>query len=108
MLISLVLSVQTALAADQVVEFENKVYFLCKNQKEVRTIRVQVDQQGICSTYYSKQGAEKLVGSGRNHESCTNFLNNIKTNLEKSNWSCRDISSARMTASVSSDGQGNQ
>ncbi len=87
-------------AAEQTVEVENKSYWMCKNQKDVRTIRVHVKGDGMCSTYYSKQGAEKIVGSGRNQESCHNFLNNIKTNLEKSNWACRDISSTRITAST--------
>jgi hypothetical protein len=86
-------------AAESTVEVENKAYWLCKNRKEVRTIRVQVDN-GICTTFYSKLGSEKSVGSGKNQESCVNFLNNIKGNLEKSSWSCRDISAARITASV--------
>lgn len=83
----------------QPAEVENKAYWMCKNRKEVRTIRVQIDN-GICSTYYSKLGEEKRVGSGKNHGSCVNFLNNIKTNLENSNWTCRDISAARITAGV--------
>lgn len=87
-------------SADQLVEVENQSYWICKNQKQVRTMRVHIDKSGICSTYYSKQGEEKVVGSGRNHESCQNFLNNIKTNLEKSSWTCRDISATRITASV--------
>lgn len=86
--------------ADQTVEVENKAYWICKSQKDVRTIRVHVKGDGVCSTYYSKQGSEKVVGSGRNQESCHNFLNNIKTNLEKSNWACRDISNTRITAST--------
>ena len=86
--------------AEQVVEIENKAYWLCKSKKQVRTIRVFIDDGGVCSTMYTKDGSEKNVGSGKNHESCFNFLNNIKTNLEKSNWSCRDISSSRMTASL--------
>ena len=86
-------------AAEGAVEVENKAYWLCKNRKEVRTIRVQVDN-GICTTFYSKLGSEKNVGSGKNNESCENFLNNIRTNLEKSNWNCRDISATRITASV--------
>lgn len=85
------------------VELENKAYWLCKNQKEVRTIRVHISNQGICSTLYSKQGTEKVVGSGKNHDSCMSFMNNIRTNLEKSNWSCRDISTTRITASSSAD-----
>jgi hypothetical protein len=81
------------------IEVQNKAYWLCKNQKEVRTIRVQISNAGVCSTYYSKQGTEKVVGSGKNHDSCMSFMNNIRTNLEKSNWACRDISATRITAS---------
>lgn len=87
-------------AAQETVEVENKSYWICKFQKDVRTIRVHIGSGGICSTYYSKQGSEKVVGSGRNHESCHNFLNNIKTNLENSKWACRDISTTRITAST--------
>lgn len=79
-------------------EVSNKLYYICKNQKEVRTMRVQIEASGVCVTYYSKQGSEKNVGSGKNHDSCANFLNNIKTNLEKSNWNCRDISSTKITS----------
>jgi len=86
--------------AANTVEVHNRAYWLCKNQKEVRTIRVHVSGDGVCSTLYSKQGAEKIVGSGKNQESCLNFLNNIKGNLEKSNWACRDISATRITASA--------
>jgi len=85
------------------VEVENKAYWICKFQKEVRTLRVFVNNSGTCSTHYSKQGEEKVVGSGRNQESCQNFLNNIKTNLEKSNWACRDVSGTRITASTQED-----
>ncbi len=88
-----------ATAVESTVEVENKAYWMCKSRKEVRTIRVQM-AGAICTTFYSKQGEEKNVGSGKNQESCVNFLNNIKTNLEKSNWACRDISATRITASV--------
>lgn len=86
--------------AEGVSEVSNKLYYICKNQKEVRTMRVQIETSGLCVTYYSKQGTEKNVGSGKNHDSCANFLNNIKTNLEKSNWNCRDISSTKITSLV--------
>ncbi len=85
--------------AEGIVEVENKSYWICKNLKQVRTIRVAVNQSGICSTYYSKDGSEKKVGSGKNHGSCQEWLENVKTNLEKSNWACRDISATRITAS---------
>jgi hypothetical protein len=81
-------------------EIENKAYWLCKNKGEVRTIRVQVDDHGSCLTFYSKAGSEKVVGTNRNREACMNFLNNIKTNLEKSSWNCRDISDTKTTAAL--------
>lgn len=97
--VAMPLMADPAAAPGATVEVENKAYYLCKHSKEVRTIRVQVDE-GVCTTFYSKQGSEKNVGSGKNQESCVNFMNNIKTNLEKSNWSCRDVGSTRITASV--------
>lgn len=82
-------------------EIASKAYWICKNKKEVRTIRVHINEQsGLCSTVYSRDGNDKAVGSGKNQESCMGFLNNIKSNLEKSNWSCRDISSTTISASI--------
>lgn len=81
-------------------EVDNKAYWICKNKKEVRTVRVHVSEQGICSTLYSRDGSEKSIGSGKNQESCLKILDNVKTNLEKSNWACRDISSTKITANV--------
>jgi hypothetical protein len=76
----------------------DKAYWLCKHRKEVRTIRVHIDDKNICSTVYTKLGEEKVVGSGKNHESCINFMMSIKSNLEKSNWTCRDISDTKITS----------
>ena len=89
---SAILPFESAHAEDQ------KAYWMCKNHKEVRTIRVRVDGKGQCATVYSKQGVEKTVGAGKNNESCMGFLKSIKTNLEKSNWNCRDISDTQITS----------
>ena len=85
--------------ADSTHDVQNMAYWLCKNKGDVRTIRVYVNEEGVCSTYYSKQGNESSIGNGKNHGSCMNFLANVKNNLEKSNWNCRDISNTRITAS---------
>lgn len=87
-----------AASADDSSTSSEKAYWLCKLRKEVRTIRVHIDQNNICSTMYSKLGEEKVVGSGKHHESCMNFMNSIKSNLEKSNWTCRDISDTKITS----------
>jgi hypothetical protein len=101
---SLVLTVFALLlntaSAETAGEVANKAYWICKSKKQVRTIRVHINHTGICATFYSRDGSEKIVGSGKNHESCMTFLNSIKTNLEKSNWSCRDITDTKMTASL--------
>ena len=88
------------LFAESAPEVANKAYWLCKNRRDVRTIRIQVSAQGVCSTIYSKEGSEKLVGSGKSQESCVNFLNNVKANLEKSNYTCRDIGDTKITAGI--------
>lgn len=75
-----------------------KNYVLCKLGKSVRSIRVQVDEQKVCQTIYNKHGADQMIGSGRNYDSCVKFLDNVKTNLEKSNWRCRDVESVTVVS----------
>ena len=86
--------------AEEFSEVSNKVYWLCKHRSDVRTIRVHIDDHDMCSTFYSRDGSEKRVGSGKTHESCVNILSNIKTNLEKSSFTCRDISDTKITADM--------
>lgn len=88
----------SALVAKAESTSQEKAYWICKNKKEVRTIRVHVNKNNVCSTVYNKEGSDKVVGSGRNHDSCTGFLTSIKSNLEKSNWNCRDISDTQITS----------
>ena len=81
-------------------EISNRAYIICKNRKEVRTMRVEIQKDNLCHAYYGKMGVEKSVGSGRNHDSCLGFISSIRTNLEKSDWKCRDISSSKITAAA--------
>lgn len=74
-------------------------YVLCKLKGNVRTVRIDVDDQKTCHTIYSKAGVEKEIGSGRNKGSCDHFLDNVRINLEKSNWKCHDITSATVSES---------
>ena len=80
-------------------ETKPSAYVICKNSNQVRTIRVEVDAQGLCHTIYSKLGVQKSIGSGKNKESCLQFLNNVRVNLEKSGWKCRDVESATVDES---------
>lgn len=71
-------------------------YVMCKNSKTVRTIRISQPQKDIdqCMVTYTKAGVDRVVGSGSSRIGCFEILNNIRINLEKSHWQCKDISSS--------------
>ncbi len=73
-------------------------YVLCRNGGMVRTIRIVQKPQG-CVVIYTKSGTDRVVGSGQYLLSCSGVLNNIKTNLEKAWWKCRDISQSEVVQS---------
>ncbi len=68
---------------------------LCKLHKNVRTLRVEVDEQKICNTLYTKQGVDENIGSGQNHQSCFEIIGKVRKNLEDGGWSCREVKEAR-------------
>ena len=74
-------------------------YILCRNKKIVRTLRTipPASEGANCSSIYTKNGVDKEVGSGRSYASCVNIVENIKTNLEKAGWTCKDISSSKIS-----------
>jgi hypothetical protein len=67
-------------------------YVLCRLQKNVRTIRIEKSDAGVCRTMYTKSGLDSLIGEGRNFNSCKEYLASVRGNLEKAAWKCRDIS----------------
>lgn len=71
-----------------------EVFVICKLRSHVRTIAVHKRASGGYETVYSKFGQPKVIGSGLMLDSNKGFLNNVKTNLEKSNWSCREVGEA--------------
>ncbi|MBK8203535.1 MAG: hypothetical protein IPK68_14820 [Bdellovibrionales bacterium] len=72
---------------------ETSTYFLCRNKKMIRTIRVgrASTDNGTCETVYTKSGVDRSVGSGINVSSCLRFAENIRRNLEVADWKCQDI-----------------
>ena len=74
-------------------------YFLCKNKKIVRTLRAlpPASEGANCLAIYTKNGVDKEVGSGKMYGSCVNIIGNIKANLEKAGWACKDISSSKIS-----------
>ena len=81
------------------VDQKTSSFVLCKNKKDVRTIRVLPDMQKAdrCTITYSKGGVEEVVGSNRSMTTCQSIAKNIQFNLETSKWSCRNVESAQVT-----------
>jgi hypothetical protein len=75
-------------------------YYLCKLNNIVRTVRVNADQDGACEATYTKEGVDKVVGKSTTAERCYKVISNIKENLEKAAWKCKDISQARVSSST--------
>lgn len=82
-----------ALQADELPEVN---YVLCQNGSIVRTVRIELDEQG-CKTVYTKNGEDNVIGSGQFAISCTGFLNNVQKNLESAGWKCKNISGASIS-----------
>jgi hypothetical protein len=68
-----------------------KQYVICRNQKIVRTIRVECLPSGACDTIYNKDGADLTQASKINAVASLRILGNIKNNLEKAAWKCNDV-----------------
>lgn len=75
-------------------ESKAEVFVICKLRSHVRTIAVHKKSSGGYETIYSKFGQPRVIGSGIMLDSNKGFLNNVKTNLEKSNWNCREVGDA--------------
>ncbi len=73
-------------------------FIICKNQKNVRTIRVEKNtKDGICIAFYTKAGLDKEVGRAQSDVSCLKVIANIKGNLESAGWKCKGHDKVSMT-----------
>lgn len=96
---SLAIALLIALSANASVDERASAFVLCKNKKDVRTIRILTDGEKTenCKITYSKGGSEETVGSNRTLGSCKSILKSIQTNLESAAWSCRSVQTAHIT-----------
>ncbi len=102
-LISMIAAADVAFAAVEANKSEEaSSYFLCKNQKTVRTIRIEKDtDENKCVAFYTKAGIDREVGRAQNVSTCEKVVENIKGNLEAANWKCRELGAVRITSSSS-------
>jgi hypothetical protein len=80
---------------------KDATYLICKNKAVVRTLRVSTQVKGGCVATYTKNGIDQVVGHSWTTERCAKVIANIRENLEKANWKCKDISEARVSSSES-------
>lgn len=71
-------------------------YVICRNDKVVRTIRVDTSSSK-CKAIYSKDGKEDIVAKSGTLEKCFEVADQIRTNLEKSVWKCKDVQEDRVS-----------
>lgn len=74
------------------------LFLLCKdNTQSVRTLRMIKKNSGHCITTYSKQGIDKTQIQSKKESDCLEVLQNIRANLEKGNWKCKEVSGLRIS-----------
>lgn len=79
---------------------KSSIFLLCKdNTQSVRTLRMEKKASGQCVTSYSKQGIDKPQIHSKKEEDCLEVMQNIRANLEKGNWKCKEISGLRISGS---------
>ena len=102
-IISLSLFFSSLVVIAAISELKHEKYVMCKNQKVVRTLRVVKKEENgnTCETLYTKAGVDRVVGRSKTLLGCDDFLNNVKGNLEKAAWKCKDISKAQIHMSES-------
>lgn len=71
---------------------------LCKQNKMVRTLRVETDEDQKCRAIYTKQGIDENIGSGSTASGCDGFVEGVRKTLEEAQWNCRNVKEARTSA----------
>ncbi|MEN0058824.1 MAG: hypothetical protein AAGB31_08320 [Bdellovibrio sp.] len=76
----------------------NSSLVLCKHDKTVRTLRIEMSEDQKCRAIYTKQGVDETIGSAQSTSSCVEYISNVRKNLEEAQWSCREVKEARSSS----------
>lgn len=71
---------------------------LCKSNKNVRTLRVEVSSDQKCRAVYTKQGVDDVIGASTGASACAEIVSNVRKNLEEGQWNCRDVKESRSSS----------
>lgn len=78
-------------------------FILCKNNKSVRTLRVEMDEDSKCRAIYTKQGVDEMIGAAQYSNSCVEIISKVRKKLEEGKWLCRDVKEARVSTIFSGE-----
>jgi hypothetical protein len=70
---------------------------ICRNEKQVRTLRSDKTSEGGCRAVYTKQGVDQVVGSSMRPAGCETILGGIRKTLEGNVWKCKDVKEAEVS-----------
>src|SRR5687768_9089526 len=91
--ITLILSSVAAIAEVSI----PKLSVMCRNSREVRTLRIEKDPKGGCITIYTKYGKDQNIGKAQNPQSCVDILKRVETTLTAADWKCREVEESRVS-----------
>jgi hypothetical protein len=98
---ALFLPLNSAFSLVQEEELNDKSYYMCRLNGEVRTIRMLKRLDGSCYVYYTKNGIDQKISDSKNLSVCPDVFQRIQSNLEQAGWRCKNISSSKVTGSDS-------
>ena len=77
------------------------LYVICKNGREVRTLRADRNPAtGKCNALYTKSGKAQSVAEGQNPDTCDQVVNRIRDTLETADWKCREVKDSTVSEVV--------
>jgi hypothetical protein len=71
------------------------LFILCKNEKNVRTLRVEIASDNKCTAFYTKSGVDSNIGNSSSSSGCEEFVLRVRKKLEEASWKCREVKEAR-------------
>lgn len=91
----LLMALPQASATDQ----KAKEYILCKNQNEVRSLSMTMNEGQNCVARYSKLGTDEVIAQSKAPELCHDRIRQIQNVLKSANYNCKKFSKAQLTVS---------
>lgn len=70
---------------------EDHALVICRKEKAVRTLRVEVSAPEKCRTLYAKSGVEQSIGQNTKTASCIEYSDGVRATLEGAGWVCKQI-----------------